>query len=167
MLVLQVSNLTRATLADTSGQFHAPDKSFKLLLERENVSSFSQKFCKTGKYWVPFSFTSFGSSVDLLFNLIAVPLFRREPCQHLKVDATEDRDRNRSMEVVTTIKMRKWQSCNVNVLIVTLSLKPLLLLFCFSLHSCCYIWVSGLHAGVRFRKLLLSTLFRTTEEQLL
>ena len=26
----QVSNLTRGTWADTSGQFHVPDKSFKL-----------------------------------------------------------------------------------------------------------------------------------------
>ena len=42
MLVLQVSNLTRATSADTSGQFHAPDKSFKLLLKRENGSSFAK-----------------------------------------------------------------------------------------------------------------------------
>ena len=115
MLVLQVSNLTRATSADTSGQFHAPDKSFKLLLKRENVSSFSQKF---------------GSLLKI--NLIAVPLFRREPCQHLKVDATEDRERNRCMEVVTTIKMMKWQSCNVNVIIVlkaTVAVVLLLLAF--------------------------------------
>lgn len=68
----------------------------------------------------------------LKINLIAVPLFRREPCQHLKVDATEDRERNRCMEVVTTIKMMKWQSCNVNVLIVlkaTVAVVLLLLAF--------------------------------------
>ena len=96
------------------------------VLVRNFVKQANIEFCN------PFSFTSFGSSVDLLFNLIAVPLFRREPCQHLKVDATEDRERNRCMEVVTTIKMMKWQSFNVNVLIVlkaTVAVVLLLLAF--------------------------------------
>ena len=62
----QVSNLTRGTWADTSGQFHVPDKSFKLLLKGENVSVRNLAKQILGSI-IPLSYIFiFGSSVGAL-----------------------------------------------------------------------------------------------------